>query len=133
MRLVLVFWVVYCSLLHMAWAGLIHLNSAAIWATPVNALYGVFKADIVLIVALIISSALALASLFINLPWTAVLLMPQQCLLLISATGVIAAIWYSQYSDGVVRPWEFIASDQIHIVMKALFHTIAIVIGFRRW
>jgi len=44
---------------------------------------------------------------------------------MMSAAGAIEAIFISQYADGVLRPWAFIAADQVYSIIAALGHTLA--------
>ena len=53
-------------------------------------------------------------------------LLPQQCLLVISALDGLTCMWLSQFADGVVRPRGFIMADQIPTVLAALLHSAAI-------
>lgn len=120
--------VLYCFVLHVFWAAIVFIYPEAIGATPVSALYGVFRSDALLCIVLVSASALGLAALFTNLPWVVVLLIPQQSLLLISAAGAIASVVTAQFADGVIRPRAFIAVDQMHIVLAAIGHAAAIIV-----
>ncbi len=118
----------YCTLLHLAWAAMISIDLAALGATPIAALFDVFREDRGLLVAvLLVSSASALVAILMPLPVTVTLMLPQQGLLLMSATGAVFAICASQYADGVVRPRPFIAADQVHIVLAAFGHAVAMI------
>ena len=48
--------------------------------------------------------------------------LPQQSLINMAAFSALTAVLNSSYADGVMRPWEFILSDQIFIVMLAPAH-----------
>ncbi len=119
--------VLYCTVLHLTWAGLILSSHEATGATPVASLSLLFKSDIVLVVALSLAAVMSLAGLVSQLPWMVVLLMPQQSILLISAFGAMGAICGAQYADGVLRPQAFIAADQVGAVLAALAHAGAII------
>ncbi len=121
--------VLYCTSLHLAWAIIISKSHEATGATPVAALAALFKSDDALVIVLISAAILSMAGLISRLPWTVVLLMPQQSLLLISAFGAFAAIVGSQYADGIMRPREFIAADQIGVILGALGHAGAIIVS----
>jgi len=58
---------------------------------------------------------------------TAIHLIPQQFVLMMSAFGAIAAIMHSTFADGVPRPRGFILADQSPAVLAAAFHTAAII------
>ncbi len=121
--------VLYCTALHLAWAILISKSHDATGATPVSALASLFKSDTALVIVLVSAAILSMVGLVSRLPWMVVLLMPQQSLLLISAFGGLAAIVGSQYADGVIRPQEFIAADQIGTILAALGHAGAIIVS----
>ena len=55
------------------------------------------------------------------------LVLPQQALLYIAAFGGLAAVLEGEYADGVTRPYEFILTDQLPIMLLALLHTLAVV------
>ena len=54
------------------------------------------------------------------------LLSPQQVVLVLSAVSAVEAMARQSYADGVLRPFTFIAADQIVICLFALAHTVAI-------
>ena len=54
------------------------------------------------------------------------LLLPQQALLYLAAWGGLQAILEGEYADGVTRPYSFILTDQLPMMLFALIHTIAI-------
>lgn len=119
--------VIYCILLHLCWAGLVWYSHDAVGATAVNALFKVLGSDAFLSFTLVFASLSATCAMFLRVPWSVLLLTPQQVLLLISAAGAISAMVASQFADGVIRPQAFIIADQIHIVLAAVGHAAAIV------
>lgn len=119
--------VLYCVILHIFWAVLVALDPSAIGATPVHALYRIIGDTNLLSVALAAVAVMAVIGIYMRAPIVVWFLMPQQFLLLMSASGAISAIWIAQFADGVVRPRAFIAADQIHIVFAAVGHTIAVI------
>lgn len=119
--------VLYCVVLHIIWAALVISDPATTSATPVAVLSHIFISDAALFSILIVASCMSLIGLFSHLPWTVVLMIPQQSLLLISAFGAIGAIVSGQFADGVVRPQAFIAADQAHIILAAICHALAII------
>lgn len=54
------------------------------------------------------------------------LLLPQQFALAISALGALHAMTAQRFADGVPRDFWFIAADQVHYVIAAIFHTAAV-------
>lgn len=123
--------VIYCCILHLEWAALLFIDPAAAGATPVSALHRFVGSIGFLQFTLILASALALTGLSVKSPWGVLYLIPQQCLLMISAVGALRAIYLGQFADGVLRPYAFIAADQLHIVLAALGHATAIIVHAR--
>lgn len=56
----------------------------------------------------------------------AILIIPQQFLLWISALGALSAIFNQQFADGTQRPWAFLAADQGPYVLLAISYTFAV-------
>ncbi len=54
------------------------------------------------------------------------LFLPQQCVLIMSATGASGAILSSSFADGIVRPMWFIVVDQVPIILIMLGNFLAI-------
>ena len=67
-----------------------------------------------------------LAAYFMQSRKYAWLLLPLLIALIISSIEAIEAIGKSQFSDGVIRPWAFIAADQIPSVFIVVFYAAAI-------
>lgn len=113
--------------LHLFWAAMIALDRAALNANAINALYRYIQSPIVLAGLLVTSSVLAGVALVIRSAWSPLLLIPQQIVLMASASGSIDSIWIGQFADGVIRSSVFIAADQIYAVILAVGHTFAII------
>ena len=58
-------------------------------------------------------------------------LLPQQILMLLSAISCVQAILLQQYADGVVRPFAFLLTDQLPMVLFAVIHTITLLRYYR--
>lgn len=100
---------------------------AVLGAVGLGALHLSIGAPQLLAVVIACVALLALLGIFTRRPWIVVaLLLPQQALLMMSAAGVIEAIWLAQFADGVFRPRAFIAADQMYSVLAAIGHTVAI-------
>ena len=56
--------------------------------------------------------------------------LPQQALMMLSATTAIKCVVRGAYADGVPRPWEFIAADQAWTIVGMLLHTVALLDWF---
>ena len=54
------------------------------------------------------------------------LMLPQQCLMVLSALGAMHAAWAGQYGDGVLHPRLFILADQWSLVLLVGVHTWAV-------
>lgn len=113
--------------LHIVWAIGLAVNPAASNATAVHALMLLTKYTDV--AALILAVAAAFASVGVGwrwawgLParlWRVLLLLPQQCLLMISSIGAMDAMLSSSFADGVARPLWFIVVDQIPVILITL-------------
>lgn len=117
--------VLYCVALHLCWAAIIIVDASAVGATPVSALHHLIGNPHLLAATLIGAAALASSSLCMRSRWIVLLLLPQQVLLAISADGAASAILFSQFADGVVRPRAFIAADQLHVILAAFGHAVA--------
>lgn len=115
--------------LHYAWSVLLmgygtHIHSTPLAyfcesLTPQNTGY-----------LLSIVATLAVLGLYLNgelQPWQKALFMiPQQAVLAISAGTSISAVLGQQYADGIIRHWAFILSDQLPLILLAIFHTAAV-------
>lgn len=120
--------ILYAVTLHLAWATILQFDPSAMDATALHALsrWGLSPTSLSILIAA--CAIAALAALSTRKPtWMLFLLLPQQILLMMSASGAIEAIWVSQFADGVVRPRGFIAADQLYSVLAAVGHTTAII------
>lgn len=124
--------VLYCICLHLWWAVMITMDGSALMTTSVDALHRIVNDRAILVMLLVAASCASILGMIIDRAWAATLLLPQQIMLMLSATGAIGAIWLSQFADGVVRPREFIAADQFHIFFAAIGHTIAIIMHVKQ-
>jgi hypothetical protein len=122
------------SVLHLAWTILLVLSASTAFSTPVS---GVISLTGSRYAAAITLGAAALLALFVGwlyrserhspATWTMTIgLVPQQFLLLVSALSGIRAIAVGHYSDGTARAWEFIAGDQLPVIIITLLYTTAI-------
>lgn len=119
----------YVAILHLIWMTLLIYDPvSASGATPVFALMEMFYFhQNLLVVALLIASVLAISTLILDMPWSALALVPQQWLLIVSSYGSFVAIITMQFADGVARPWPFIMADQIHIIVACAVHAVGVV------
>jgi hypothetical protein len=116
------------TLLHIVIGTLLLLNPAAGRSTgpaEVVQFLGLTGAGI----AMLTASVLAIGAIVLRraADWAIIgLLLPQQVLLYVAAWGGFQAILNGQYADGVARPYEFILTDQLPIMLFALIHTLAV-------
>lgn len=132
--------VLIVSVLHLLWAGLLLWSPAAAHSTPVEAVVSVTHNRAGAVALLAGTGVLALIAAWLHErhrslrpAYLALLLIPQQILLVVSAAGGITAALRGHYADGVARPWQFILGDQLPVILIALLYTTAIlVIAARR-
>lgn len=120
--------VLFAVTLHLFWACLTLYDQQAMGATGLASLYRWIYPPTFLIIVLVGASISTLIGIALRHPWSFIMLIPQQILLMMSAAGAIEAIFISQYADGVLRPWAFIAADQAYSVIAALGHTLAMLL-----
>jgi hypothetical protein len=114
------------TLLHAVIASMLLIDPAAAQSTaPAEVVQ--YLGRVPAATAMFAASALAV---FVMLrapgEWSLVLLMPQQILLYVAAWGGLQAVVDGQYADGVLRPYAFILTDQLPVMLLALLHTLAI-------
>ena len=66
-------------------------------------------------------------TLFGVFPLSLAMLVPQQLILVLSATGSVFAICAQQFPDGYPSPWNFILKDQSVNILIAILHTLNLV------
>jgi hypothetical protein len=119
----------FAILLHLVWAGCL-MNSAS--PLGVTAIFGLraFGFNVPAIVFVLITASLFAAMSLIrdkhditNL----VMVLPQQCLLVLSANSALHAMMTGAFADGVPRPTEFMVADQAPAIILATLHACAVV------
>lgn len=118
--------------LHLVWASILVFDHSATQATAVNALHRFIGNELLLAFTVAFAALVAFYAMLSRSPWTLLLLLPQQILLMMSAAGAVEAIWTAQFADGVIRSRAFIAADQVYSVLAAMGHTAAIIMQARR-
>lgn len=119
--------VVYAAVLHICWAVCIYSNTLSVNATSVSAIYRFIDNINATITTLLLSSFLSIAGLVLNGKGRWLMLVPQQIILMMSATGAVSAMWLGHFADGVGRPVEFIIVDQLYAVLTAIGYTVALI------
>lgn len=114
------------TMLHLWWGACLLVEPAALWITALAKFspIGHVAAGLLMLVA---SIAAICGLLRMQGGLSGFLLgLPQQILILLSATSALLAIIRSTFADGVERPQGFIAADQGDIALLALAHTWAL-------
>lgn len=120
--------------LHLIWAVGLAIDPAAHQATALHALLLLTSNPITASAVLTIIACLAGLGCtwqwdLLGLPmriWQALLILPQQCILIMSSIGCINAMLNSAFVDGVARPRWFIIVDQIPIILITVGHVTAV-------
>jgi hypothetical protein len=122
--------VLFASLLHLVWAGLLFTSVSAGESTPVHVLLVVFGGRWRTGIVLVAVAGAAMGFLFVKGrvggAVMGLMLVPQLFALLLSAQAGVWATLQHHYADGVVRAWPFILSDQSPIIILALLYGIAV-------
>ena len=122
------------SVLHVLWAVLIW-NSPPIHNIPLSGFYSIVDTSRQVALLLLFVSALAIfgkvrwkrgGKLF----WS---LLPQQASLMVTAWVAWVCIMNSAYADGVLRPRDFIATDQLGNIIPAVVHSFYVIWVFIDW
>jgi len=120
---------IYASILQFIWAVLILINPVALLVTPLLGLTQLVGVNHISVASILfISNGLAFYFLVIKRLTSShfFLLIPQQCILLLSAFGSLQAVILGHYADGVSRPSIFILADQLPNILIALLYTVAV-------
>lgn len=121
--------------LHLVWAVGLAIDPAAHNATALHALLLITSNAIV--ASAILTTIACLASLgcawhwggVYSIPsriWRALLILPQQCILIMSSIGALNAMLIATFADGVVRPRWFIIVDQVPVILITVGHVTAL-------
>jgi hypothetical protein len=127
----------YAILLHAIWGLIVILSPDALMTTPLHGFDSSGLGRWGTAVMLLGASAMALLEMGIISPTIrgAILMAPQQMLLLIGAMGAFGCIVRGSYADGVQRPLSFLLADQLPAILAAVLHTLAMLEFFahRLW
>lgn len=119
--------VMYVVFLHLSWSLIIWLDPVALHITSIHALYVVVHTPNTLANILMITAIAATLGMVSRNLWALLLVVPQQIILFMTAAGAVTAMYLGQFPDGVVRPHAFMIADQIHSVIAAVCHTVALI------
>ena len=119
--------IIYAIMIHLLWGICLLNNQAAGNATAVHTMLEFISAPYAAILYIAVA-LLALIGLFCRKGLGAILaLLPQQFVLMISAGGVLYAMWNGTFADGIHRAHEFLIADQAPAVIAAILHTVALI------
>jgi len=128
MRIPWILW--YAVVLHSIWGMLFLYDARAGWATAPHGILRLCGGNAHVSGLVLLVCSLCAVYGILGYPWRPRLallaLLPQQILMLLTGFSVVKAIVWSQFADGVVRPWVFILADQSAGLLAALAHTGAI-------
>ncbi len=120
--------------LHLIWAMGLLIDPRSHFATAVHAM--MLVTDNTNVAALVLFTVAAMA--WLGIKWhrdtryasgrviKTLLFLPQQCVLIMSATGAASAILASSFADGIIRPMWFIAVDQMPVILIMVGNFLAI-------
>ena len=118
--------IMYAVALHAVWGMCALIDVSAYNGTALSGVHALFG-ELTPYVCLSVAS-LAIAALYIrSMLYGFILMMPQQCLLFISAFAALHAVVDAQFADGVIRSREFILADQAPAIIGATAHTLAMI------
>lgn len=120
--------------LHGVWAVGLLIDPSAHYATAVHALMLLTKHTMVAaLILLVVASSASLGIGWRRNVWVfpahtvrAILILPQQCLLIMSSIGALSAMLASSFVDGVIRPLWFIVVDQVPVILITIGHFTAL-------
>lgn len=113
--------------IHMTWGLCLLVSGEPLNVTAINSM--AWLGRIPLAITCIVTAAVAACASVVRLSpvATLLLLLPQQFMLMGSGYGSFLAIYHSAFADGVVRPREFLVSDQNwHLIILAI-HTVVLI------
>ncbi len=125
--------VLYATLLHITWGLMILGDDSALRGNALDSIFKIFPYPDGVALLLFGAAMMALVGTVAHTKgfWVALLLIPQQILMMITAAGAIESIWLGQFADGVIRSHMFIASGEVNNIIAALCHTTALVLYAR--
>ena len=113
---------------HLCWALLLAISADTAGGTAVGSITRTVGGRWSAVIILCSVSLLAMAAHRLHSTKRLALLAPQQIIVSVSAWGALVAVFSQQYGDGVLRPWAFIAGDQLSLILLMAAHTWAILL-----
>ena len=121
--------ILMASAMHLVWAvGLIADRSSAN-ATGLHAIMLIAGNHVVAAAILVVVAVLATFAAFldpVNRALRTMMMLPQQCVLVISTVGVFEAMASRSFADGVPRPFWFIVADQVPLATIAMGYVVTL-------
>ncbi len=112
--------VLTASILHLVWALGLFLDPASRNATAIHALLLITSSTQLAGTILLLVALLAILGAFLDKVWVGLrvaLILPQQCILIMSSIAASEAMMRQSFADGVLRPFWFITVDQAPIIV----------------
>jgi hypothetical protein len=121
----------YAVILHLVAGTLIILNADAGHSTGPDGVVRIVGSHEVAGVVILASAALAIRYLCGGV--SPIWLLPQQALLILAAANAVSAVLIGHYADGEDRSPEFILTDQLPVILLAVFYLFAFTELQWRW
>lgn len=121
--------VIIATGLHLVWAMGLFIDPSAKDATAVHALLLITDNTLYAAIILVIVATSGCVGAFLSIKHRvirALLILPQQCVLIMSSTAAAAAMANRAFADGVTRPFWFITVDQAPILLITIGYLIAL-------
>ncbi len=123
--------VAYASTMHLTWGVLLVFWPDSIGATPVAVFTRAVGSPVLVGITLWGVALMALVGMSrvtngLHGWLRTVSLLPQQSVLLVSASASMQAVIEEEYADGTLRSWSFILADQLPALLLAAFYSIGI-------
>ena len=116
--------ILFVAILHILWGVLILNYGNNLHTTALHQMSLLFGSHYLVALVLFFASILAFYGIITKKDAVAtILFIPQNFLLSISFLSVVLAVYQSHYGDGVPRPFQFILSDQLIVIMVFLIYT----------
>lgn len=126
-RVTTAFFILYCVAFHLISGVTILTWPEAQASTAIAGMMNIFPSTQVVATLFLATAMIAVIGMKLPFPLNVVCLLPQQALLLISASAIITSVIVGHFADGVIRPRGFIFADHFNIILMAFFHALVIV------
>jgi len=125
MRSIWMIW--YAIILHWVWGIMLLSSNSPLNITAIHAMTQMHMSSAPVVgILYLLSALLAVVALAAPRIVGAILLIPQQLLLTVSAIGALMAMFSGSFADGVIRPIPFLVADQAPAVVAAVCHFLSV-------